>query len=110
MKNKQLHYILFRLFWDDKPVGFEYWAPETGTNYTCGKPETLDGHHGWGWSGTKVNHNRKEILNIEYVTKEYIQKKKEKDEFFKNNFNMIRDNLNIINHIREESGYKKLTL
>jgi hypothetical protein len=77
MKN-QLHYILFRLFWDDKPVGFEYWAPETNYSYTHGNPETKDGYKQWGWSATKIPHNSKEILEIKYIDEAYLKEKEER--------------------------------
>lgn len=68
MKNNQMNYILFRLFWDDKPVGFETWLGYDGSySYTYGDPRRLDGYVGYGWSGTKISHNRKEILDINYI-------------------------------------------
>jgi hypothetical protein len=78
MKNKQLHYILFRLFWDDKPVGFEYWDAETGYNYTYGESEKRDGYKNWGWCGKKIPHNNKEILDIQYIDDKYLKQKEER--------------------------------
>jgi len=100
---KQLHYILFRLFWDDKPIGFQYWDPETGDNYTYGNPERIDGHDGWGWCASKISHNRKEILNIKYVDEEYLKERKDRIDMAKEIFDNLKANKDIINEIRKSN-------
>ena len=103
-KQKQLHYILFRLFWDDEPVGFEYWSPEMKYSYTYGDPKRIDGYIGSGWCDTEIYHNRKEILDIKYVNKKYLKDKKEKDDHMKDLFEHIHQNKDIINKIRALNG------
>lgn len=69
IKNKLFDKIVFRLFVNEKPVGFACWNSSYGENltYTTGEPEKIDGWKEWGWSGTKIGHNRKEIIEINYV-------------------------------------------
>ena len=67
-KNKQFDEVTFRLFWDDKPVGFENWNIFSPLcNYTYGDPTKVDGYKGSGWSGTRINFNSKELVDIHYI-------------------------------------------
>lgn len=107
---KQLHYILFRLFWDDKPIGFQYWDPETGDSYTHGEPEKINGHDGWGWCGTKISHNRKEILDIHYVDEEYLKERKDRIDMAKSIFENMKKNQDIINFVRETNNLEPINI
>lgn len=110
MKNEQLHYILFRLFWDDKPVGFEYWSGEftKGYSYTYGEPDRIDGHVGYGWCGKEISHNRKEIIDIKYVDEEYLINQKKFNGAMKEIFDNIEANKDIINLVRETNGLEPI--
>ena len=67
-KNKRFDEVTFRLFWGDKPVGFENWTIFSALcNYTYGDPEKVDGYKNYGWSSTKINFNNKEMVNIHYI-------------------------------------------
>ena len=108
MENKELYFIIFRLFSHGEPVGFEYWSADDGYNYTYGNPEKIDGYKNWGWCASKIWHDGKEIIEIKYVDDDYLQKKKERIELGKSMIKNINDNLDIINKIREEQGYEIL--
>lgn len=47
-KNKRFDEVTFRLFWDDKPVGFENWNIFSPLcNYTYGDPTKESFKNGW---------------------------------------------------------------
>jgi len=111
MESKQFHYILFRLFWDDTPVGFEYWSADMNTqNYTTGFPEKTDGWYGFGWSGVRISHNRKEILDIKYVDEKYLKEREERILMGKGIVQNLRSNQNIINSIRESNNLEPINI
>jgi len=69
--NNQFYFIKFKLFWDDRHVGFAHWSAEgKGMNYT-GVPEG-------GWSGVYIPHNRMEIIDIKYIDDEYLEQKEQR--------------------------------
>ena len=109
MRKELFYAIQFRLFWDDKPVGFQMWDNIMGDSYTYGNPENKDGCKNCGWHGIKIPHNRKEILSISYVTPEYLEEERKNKEFWKETFHHINNNLPIINHVRKEQGLEPLT-
>ena len=70
-KSDQFCYSIFRLFWDETPVGFERWdgnSGGSGISYTTGDPQKSDGFRYSGWNGIVIPHNRKEILFTKFIS------------------------------------------
>jgi hypothetical protein len=110
MENKQIYKIIFRLFWDDEPVGFESWDYIMGVNYTHGDPTKPDGWKSSGWCARKMcNFNRKEIVDIKYVTQKFLDDQKRNNEFWKESFGFINDNIDLFNDLRAEFGEGPIT-